>query len=165
MVLLFAVVALLAVVVFQLAAFFALPPIGVILGQESKDSFLEKRLGNYRALQFLQENLPRHARVMMMWDGQGYYCDERCLPDADQSNWTRLIGPASDPHGVAARLQANGVTHLLLDQVNLKIISGLDPSGRTERAAEFFQEVFLPACGEEIYRDRDMLLVKVDCGR
>jgi hypothetical protein len=136
----------------------------VILGQESKDSFLEKRLGNYRALQFVRENLSAHERVMMMWDGQGYYCDERCLPDADQSNWTRLIESESDPQRVAAQLQAKGVTHLLLNQTDLEVVRFFDPSGRTERAAEFFQEAFLPACGEEIYRDPPILLVKLDCG-
>jgi len=157
------VIALLAVVIFQLAVFFALPPAGVILGQESKDSFLQKRLANYRALQFVQENLSTHERVMMMWDGQGYYCDERCLPDADESNWTRLTEPAADPYDMAAQLQAKGVTHLLLNRPDLKIILDHDPSGRTERAADFFQEVFLPACAEEIYRDPHMLLVKLDC--
>jgi hypothetical protein len=156
-------IALLAVVIFQLAVFFALSPAGVLLGQESKDSYLPKRLANYRALQFVQKNLSTHERAMMMWDGQGYYCDEHCLPDADQANWTRLIGPAADPYDVAAQLQAKGVTHLLLNQADLEIILGLDPSGRTARAADYFREVFLPACGEEIYRDRHMLLVRIDC--
>jgi hypothetical protein len=102
---------------------------------------------------------------MMMWDGRGYHCDERCLPDADQSNWTRMIGPTSDPLGVAAQLQAKGVTHLLLNREDLKFLLKHDPSGRTKRAAEFFHKVFLPACADEVYRDSYMLVVKIDCGQ
>jgi hypothetical protein len=164
LVLFLAVVALLATFFLQLITFYGLPPGKVVLGLQSKDSFLQQRLNNYRALQFVTENLSPDERVMMMWDGRAYYCDERCLADADQSNWTRLVGPASDPHDVAVHLQAKGVTHLLLNREDLKVVSDHDPSGHTEQAAEFFHEEFLPSCGEEVYRDSYMLLVKIECG-
>jgi hypothetical protein len=163
LVFLVAIVPLLVTLLLQLITFYVLPPAGVVLGLESKDSFLQQRLNNYRALQYVTDNLSSEERVMMMWDGRGYHCDERCLPDADQSNWTRLIGPTSDPTEVAAELQTKGVTHLLLNREDLKFLLRHDPSGRTERAAEFFREEFLPACAEEIYNDPYMLLLRIDC--
>ena len=163
--LLLAVFALLSTLFLQLITFYGLPPGGVAMGLQSKDSFLQQRLNNYRALQFVTDNLSPDERVMMLWDGRAYHCDERCLADADQSNWTRLIEPASDPHDVAAQLQAEGVTYLLLNREDLKVVLAHEPSGRTEQAAEFFRKEFLPSCAEEVYRDSYMLLVKIDCGR
>ena len=150
--------------VFLQAAFcFVLPPTNVLLGLESRDAFLQRRVVNYAAIKFVQDNLSDRDRVMMMWDGRAYYCDERCLPDADQSNWTRLVNSASDPLSVAAHLRSTGITHLLLNEQDAKLFLDHDPTGRHRQAFEFFLQVFRPACTEELYRDDIMTLVRVTC--
>jgi hypothetical protein len=100
---------------------------------------------------------------MMMWDGQGYYCDERCLADADQSRWTRLVLDTSDPHVVAGRLNEMGVTHLLYNTGDARFFMGRDPTGHHQRAREFLEQEFAPACTQEIYRDTTVILWEISC--
>ena len=138
-------------------------PLDVILGRESKDAFLRRRVTDYPALQFVQRHLPPETHVLMMWDGRGYYCDARCVPDADQSNWTRLVLPAQNVSAVAARLRAMGITHLLLNVSDAECLLGHDPTGQHQRAMEFFSQEFRPSCTQEIYRDHKAVLFEVTC--
>lgn len=154
---------MLASLLFQVVLFSTLPPTDVLLGRESKDTFLRQRVTNYAALQFVQRNLSPGDRVMMMWDGQGYYCDSRCLPDADQSNWTRLVHSTPDLTGLSAQLKARGVTHLLLNRQDANFMLHHEITGRHDQALELFLHEFLPSCAQEIYRDELMLLARITC--
>ena len=156
-------VALSATLLLQVVMFGVVQPTDVILGRQSKSEFLKQRLVDFTALQFVQNNLSLEERALMMWDGMGYYCDARCLPDADQSNWTRLIDATSTPIETAARLQAKGVTHLLFNRREAEFLLHHDPTGHHEQALGFFQVEFLPACAEVIYHDEKTLVAKVSC--
>ena len=71
--------------VIQIIVFNNYQPIKVITGLESKNEFLSRGTGVFKALQYIQKNLDPNDRVFMMWAGTGYYCDERCMPDTSQS--------------------------------------------------------------------------------
>jgi hypothetical protein len=132
-------------------------------GMESKDCFLRRRVNDYSALAFVQTSLARQARVLMLWDAQGYYCDERCIPDAEHSRWTRLVEEASpEVESVAARLKAMGVTHLFTVS-DADFILQHDLTGQHRRAADFFLREFRPACAQEVYRDRWATLYQLTC--
>jgi hypothetical protein len=156
-------VAVSATLLLQVIMFGIVQPTNVILGRQSKSEFLEQRLVDFSALQFVRNNLSPNERALMMWDGMGYYCDARCLPDADQSNWTRLIETTSTPMEIAARLQAKGVTHLLFNRRDAEFLLHHDPTGQHEQAMGFFLREFLPACTEVLYRDSYTLLARIDC--
>jgi hypothetical protein len=129
-------------------------PLSVVVGAESKEAFLRRTVHDYAAMRFIQEELPPTARVMMLWDGQGYYCDARCLPDADQSRWVQLVGSDPDPAEVASRLRESGVTHLLFSDGDAAfIISQHDPTGQHRAAAAFLLRDFLPAHARQVYAD------------
>jgi hypothetical protein len=149
--------------VFQMGVFGNMLPTNVIVGRESKSEFLKHRLGNFTTLQFVQQNLSSDERALMMWNGMGYYCGTRCLPDADHLNWTRLIDSTSTPTAVATQLKERGITHLLFDEREAEYFQRHDPTGQHQRALEFFVQEFLPSCAEEVYRDSYMLLVEIDC--
>ena len=152
-----------ATLLFQVGLLGTMRQTDVLLGKESKREFLERRLINFGTLQYVQANFSPDERVLMMWDGTGYYCGASCLPDADQSNWTRLIDPTSTPTTVARQLKAMGVSHLLYNGRDAQFFVDHDPRGRHRRALEFFQEEFLPACTEELHRDGQLLLVRITC--
>lgn len=156
-------VAVSATLLLQVLMFGVAQPIDVILGRQSKSDFLELRLVDFSALQIVRNSLLPDERALMMWDGMGYYCDARCLPDADQSNWTRLIDSTSTPRAIAARLHAEGVTHLLFNSRDAEYFLQHDPTGQHEQAMRFFLREFLPSCAEVTYRDGKMLLAKVSC--
>jgi hypothetical protein len=99
---------------YQLVFLTSIRPLPVVLGAESKSQFLERSVYDYPALRFISANLPPQARVFMAWDGQGFYCDERCQPDAEQSQWAQLVGQARTEEAVAEWLR-HGFDYLLVD--------------------------------------------------
>jgi len=140
-----------------------IPTAPVVLGMESKSDFLKERVTGYRAMQYIQTTLPREARVLMMWDGQGYYCDERCLPDAEQAQWVRWSRGSPVPAALARQLRAAGITHLLYSNDAIVIIEDHDPTGAHRRAEEYFREVFAPACARPMYGDEWVSVVEITC--
>ena len=124
-------------------------PVDVVLGIESKDSFLRRMVDDYPATRFIAENLEEGDRVYFMWDGQGYYCERGCLPDAEQSQWAQLVTSEPDASVIAAHLRDQGVTHLLLDLEGLNFMLQHDPTGRHGQAAAFTFDHFIPMCLEE----------------
>jgi len=150
--------------VIQVLYLYAFPPFGVILGLESKIAYLSRFSGDFNAKQYLQENLDPDARVLMMWSGTGYYCDERCIPDTSQSQWVRIASPSFDPFVVAPELREMGVTHLLFSFPEYSAISEEhDPTGIHKRAGDFFWDEFYPVCAREIYVDPWARIFELSC--
>jgi len=135
----------------------------VLLGQETKRNFLTRTVFDFRAHVYIQENLPEEARVLMLWDGQTYYCGSRCIPDADQARWPLLVSDISDPKQIANRVQAQGATHLLVSPGDAAHIIESDPTGRHESSFTYLFETFIPACTQEVYSDEHMLLLEMTC--
>jgi len=92
-----------------------LRPVPVVLGLESKANYLRRTLYDYTAMEFIRNELPPDARVALLWDGRGYYCDSRCLPDADLSLWPRLLQESGSGQAAVEALRARGVSHVLVD--------------------------------------------------
>ncbi len=139
-------------------------PIPVVLGRESKDSFLERSIYDYPAVRYIRSSLKPTDRVYMAWDGQSYYCDDRCLPDAEQSQWTQLALGEATPDGIAARLRQQGATHLLLDLEGMSFLLQHDPTGSHAIAANVFFQSFEPDCLTELRRDEKVVLYALSCG-
>ncbi|MDH5507987.1 MAG: hypothetical protein OEZ02_12270, partial [Anaerolineae bacterium] len=155
---------MLVTVIYQGLFFAQINPLPVVAGGESKEDFLTRTVYDYAALRFIQEELPPDARVMMLWDGQGYYCDHRCLPDAEQSQWVGLARRAEFEVGGAAKLLGAGeVSHLLLSLEGLSFFLQHDPSGLHQAAWAFLGDDFLDVCTREIYNDGKMILYALTC--
>lgn len=158
------VVGMLTVSVFYSATFFAsIEPYRVITGSQSKAEFLERVLKNYAALEYVQTALPRQARVFMLWDGRGYYCDERCMPDVDHARWTYLVATHPTIDEVVAELRQLDVTHLLINEESVDFMLQHDPTGDHLRAARFFANEFQPKCLREVFAARGTTVYELTC--
>jgi hypothetical protein len=135
----------------------------VISGAESRDAFLRRMSGSYATLQFIQHQLDPQVRVLLMWDGRGYYCDARCLPDTAQSQWTQLVEAVADPAELAALLRGRGITQLLYSPGDAQYIAQRDQTGRHQHAIDFFQQQFRPACTRVLYEDEFSKLYELTC--
>ncbi len=135
----------------------------VVFGFDSKDSFLRNNVGSYAAVRFIQSELSDQSRALLMWDGEGYYCDARCLPDAEQSRWTQAVVETYDVAAVTARLRSMGVTHLLYSMQNAEFIKGHDPVGQQRQAIDFFWQQYQPACARQLYSDKYNVLFEITC--
>jgi hypothetical protein len=149
--------------VYSLISFLQVKPLNVVLGNESEESFLQRNITDYSAIQYVRKELSENARVLMLWDGQGYYCDQRCLPDATLSQWTFLFTNVTGTHEMALQLQSKGITHLLLSLDGLNYAMQFDRENQHEQAATFFLDRFQGMCAREIYRDDHAILFEFEC--
>jgi hypothetical protein len=85
-----------------------------ILGSESPETYLSRRLGSYFASQESLGRLPGGSRTLFLWEPRGLYCPTECGPDAWIDEW--LVARRTYPSAEAARQAwtARGFTHLLL---------------------------------------------------
>jgi 4-amino-4-deoxy-L-arabinose transferase-like glycosyltransferase len=94
-----------------------LAPLGYLSGRESRDSYLSRMLGEYPALQFINQNLPQSAKIYFLFVGRRvYYCERDYFHDTGESPdfLTQAIRAAGDDRGIKERLAAKGITHLLI---------------------------------------------------
>jgi hypothetical protein len=137
--------------------------LAVVTGFESKASYLTRLVYDYQAMEYIVSRLPPDARVLQLWDGQGYYCDGRCIPDAGQvlAPYLHSLGPGIEE--MRHVLRARGATHLLIDLEGLNFLLQHDPKGAHLAAARFFLNEFLPACGEQVYQDPLVRIYRLTC--
>jgi hypothetical protein len=152
------VVAVGGMLIFSLAkmgSYFAhVKPYQVLLGNPSKNDFLATFVVDYRAIQYINTNLPEDKTVLLLWGGKGYYCDGKCVPDIEQSRWAALIQDTDAVDGVSSRLHEKGITHLLVNKDDVTFLfDGHDPDGVHQEALSFLFEEFVPRCTEMIYED------------
>jgi hypothetical protein len=150
-------------IIYSLIFFFDIAPYQVVTGAVSKDMFLRRTVADYAALRFIQTELPEQARVLMLWDGSGYYCDARCLPDVDHARWTYLVMQQPTVDAMTKQLKREGITHLLFNVESADFIAQHDPTGDHRRAASFLFEQFAPACLREVFRQPRTILFEVTC--
>ena len=152
----------LVTLVYQGIFLFQTRPLDVIVGRETKAQFLSRVGTNYAVMDFVSENLPPEARVLLIQDGRGYYCRARCLLDTDHSYWTLLATRSPDLDSLRAALQQQGITHLLFSVPDADFVLQRDPTGEHTRALQVFDR-FRKACLEEIYRDKYVVLFAIRC--
>ncbi|MBA4421150.1 MAG: hypothetical protein C0391_08375 [Anaerolinea sp.] len=146
-----------------------LSPQNVILGMETKSGFLRRVLGDYPALEYINNNLPESARVMSLWDGRGYYCESKCLPDVDQSRWVTMVEQSDDIHILSNRFQEEGISHLFFSKEDVAyFLIKHDQNGIHKKGLQILTTEFVPKCSDVIYEDDltiilELSLDKVEC--
>jgi hypothetical protein len=133
-------------------------------GRLSSDSFLRVVVDDYHVKQYIQASLSPAERALFLWDGRGYYCDNRCIADTEQALAVGLAFNSPPPASLARELREKGVTHLMLSLSDANFFVALhDPQGLHRRALEYYQTIFLPACGKSVFKDAGMELFQIDC--
>lgn len=99
-------------------------PLPYLVGQESCDEFLTRRLGgHYLAMKAVAE-LPDNARVQFLWEPRSYYSGRVVRPDAILGTWKYLCDLHNhDVEAIVAELRGQGVTHLLLHVAGMNLVA------------------------------------------
>jgi hypothetical protein len=96
----------------------------VILGQETRDEYLTRRLGLYYVvIEYINQELPPDSVVLFLWEPRTYHCRVQCWPDAMLDrvlHTTHIYGHDAD--AIAASWRASGFTHVLLHQAGLDLL-------------------------------------------
>ncbi len=135
-----------------------------VRGESSANEFLQKEVYDYKATQFIQNNLQQTDLVLFLWDGHGYYCGDRCVPDNDETMAIQLSIDSPSPETLAHQLHSKGITHILLGLPTAYwFISLHDPRQQHQFALDYFEKDFLPACAKPIYQDDQTELFSLTC--
>lgn len=129
-------------------------PVNLFLKLETKSDYLEKFSKSHAAIEYIKKNLPDSARVLMLYDGRGYYCDQRCLPDIDQSRWTTMVQHSPSIKDMAIRVKKENITHILYNKEDAEFfLNEHDPTGKIKEALDFFK-TFSKSCLKLVYQDK-----------
>jgi len=149
---------------YQVIYFVSIRPISVVLGRESIDSFLERSVDDYPAVRHIRSSLKATDRVYMAWDGQGFYCDDTCLPDAEQSQWVQLANAHQTTDEITSALRDIGVTYVLVDLEGMSFLLQHDPTGLHASSAAFLLNDYRDACLQPVLTTSSISLMRLTCG-
>ncbi len=156
----------LGVGIFWGMVFLSLRPWQVVLGWESREAFLERRVDGYRAWQYVREHLGEQDRVLLVGDARHYYCPPQCYPEADHFTWTRwAVMSDFNADKVLEKLQEEGISYLWLHHSSIQWLLEHDPEGFMKQSYAFLQNEILPRCGRVVYQDQEVTFIRLVCLR
>ncbi|MFQ5942923.1 MAG: hypothetical protein ACE5JF_05155 [Anaerolineales bacterium] len=124
--------------------------LNVILGTESKQSYLTRRLGwHYEAMREINR-LEGRAKVRFLWEPRSYYCgaSAQCEPDALLDRWWHDRQHFTAVEELQNRWVEDGVTHVLFHRAGAEAVrsAGFDPFESDDWSAldRFIQQHLVP---------------------
>lgn len=138
-------------------------PLHYVFGKETRTEFLARVVPASEAWQFIMDETQAEAKVFFLWDGRGYYCDQRCEVDAEQSRWTQQVFTHEDLEGLIQSMTDMGITHFYLSKEDLNFMLMHDPEGMHRLAAEVFLHDFVPTCTIKLFENEDAAVYKYIC--
>ena len=113
------------------------------------------------------EMLPADSRTLFIAEARGYRFPRRAVIPSqhDVSPLRPIIESTADPHAIAGRLRADGITHLLVNRAEMKRLAQnypVLPWSTPEGQARF--QALLEACGPPIGRSGETALFALPSG-
>ena len=97
-------------------------PWAYLIGDETVEQNLTRRLGqHYLAMESVNE-LPAGAVVTFLWEPRSYYCQRDCRPDSILDEFGHLTYQHGDADAIARAWREEGVTNVLLFQAGLDLV-------------------------------------------
>ena len=130
-----------------------------VLGMEEERAFLVRRVPGYRALEFINQNLPEHSRILCVWTGAyGYYIDRSYYSDTFIEDFIlkNFIHASANGKELSRRLSEAGFTHLFFR------LSVLINNMRSEQQAIFVD--LLKSGAVQLFNDGDYSVLKIGGG-
>jgi len=104
-------------------------PVPYLMGLESGDEYLARRLGAYYVtMRYVNEHLTSRDRVLFLWEPRGYYCRVPYQPDPFLDQFPRLVEEEGDAQGIWRRLRSEGFTHVLVFKTGMEFLRENPPS-------------------------------------
>ncbi|HOW28840.1 MAG TPA: glycosyltransferase family 39 protein [Elusimicrobiota bacterium] len=123
-------------------------PFPAVLGLQTREEYLSKKLDYYPAVKFMNESLPPHSRVLFVGDQRGYYCRRPYLAPMAllPSPLPIWIEQSSRPEDLSVRLKEEGFTHLFYHRKEARRLAGyrvleLSPDGEKKWSAFLERQV------------------------
>lgn len=95
-------------------------PVGVVMGTESKEEFMNRSLSHYAMYDFMNAHLPADAKVYLIYmRNLIFLCERECYADSMYEQYTlqKILTASTSPADVYQSLKARGFTYLAFDRV------------------------------------------------
>jgi hypothetical protein len=128
------------------------PVVPVVSGREARDSFLQRTVGDYRAMQFVNAHLPGDAVVMFQGLVEGFYCQRRYLWGDHPHSGVVHYQEHRTPEDLMLRFRQLGITHVVRLLAMPAIRRAMYPDYFNDPAQEAFRRRYLrPLYWDESY--------------
>jgi len=132
----------------QTMEFLANNPLLYLAGLQGREKYLENNLGDhYRAMDYINENLPTSAQIQFLWEPRTYYCQREAHPDAILGNFKHLVFLEGEAEGIVEHWREAAITHVLFHKSGLDFLMS-DPEDRRFALSEDDKRIW-----EELVRD------------
>jgi hypothetical protein len=107
-------------------------PFGVVLGTESVEDYLGRRVEYYKAAAYINASLPPGARVLFVGEGRGYYVER---PYEANTPFDRILieeladRAARSGLGLSRALKEAGFTHVLTSRREMDRVAAMESAG------------------------------------
>jgi hypothetical protein len=144
-------------------------PLPVLMGGESRQSFLERRVDHYRFYEAANQLLPANARLWLIdMRGDTYYLDRPYFFDFRIEHYTlmQLVRSSDSIAELNQQVRSRGIsyvlarTDLLLDYATSPIVDDTRPREENERKLRLLRQFLLGS--EVLKRDDHFVLFKVE---
>lgn len=114
-------------------------PLPVLVGLESRESYLARNLGaHHAAMELLNKRVADTDRVLFLWEPRSYYGRVPSQPDAILDRWPWLVHRHNaDLDAIEEELRTLGYTHILYHRAGADLVrhTRLDPLTKADWAA------------------------------
>ena len=94
----------------QTMEFLANNPLLYLAGLQGREKYLENNLGDhYRAMSYVNENLPKSAKIQFLWEPRTYYCQREAQRDAILGALQHLVFLEGEAEGIVEHWQKSGI--------------------------------------------------------
>lgn len=138
-------------------------PFGVLLGVESRESYLLRMVNTYPGIAYARDNLPEEGQMLLLGDGRGYYCVPQCIPDPDHFRWSGEIASLVSYDNLGVWFSMNHVHYLAVSLEDLDFLIQHDPHGVIEQAVARLSMWRDDGCLEEIFSTEWISIFKIKC--
>lgn len=92
-----------------------------VWGNQTREDFLARKVINYSAFKYMNEELPPKACVMFFWDNRGFFCERKRIGDSvmEAPTMIELVHGSGSPEGFRELLRDMGVTHVFFNETFL----------------------------------------------
>lgn len=129
----------------------------VVLGAESKESYLLRTFPPYATFKYINENLPQSAKILFIGENRGFYCLRKYVADSVfEASWIlKMVKEAKDSEGLLKKLKEMGITHILVNKVLVSMFYDY------EKGKLKIIEEFLGKYTELLYSENNVDLFKI----
>ncbi len=138
-------------------------PLGVLLGDESKETYLLRMVNTHTGIAYARDYLPADERVLMLGDGRGYYCLPQCIPDPDHFRWAGEITALDSYEDLGAWFIKKDVHYLSISREDLDFLLQHDPHGVMEQTVVWLSMWRDDGCMEEVFNSEWISIYEIKC--